>query len=233
MSKTICLCFCMLQEKEVSSYCRELKDKYPTIKLTIVEKKGVLEIFLEGDDFLDELSSKIICRFQTFYFGQNSLVSHLQEQFILQNKTLALAESCTGGAVAAEICKIPDASKYFLGSIVAYSDHFKELFLEVSRTTLQNVGAVSKEAVVEMVKALFDKTNTDFALAVSGFIGPSGGFKNTHVQEVYIAVAQRGTFIDVGKIIAPFDRKGNIELLVALCLGALWRRIRYNQKSFS
>ena len=157
--------------------------------------------------------------------SQEQLAEQLHAAFIDREKTLALAESCTGGAIAATLTAIPGASKFFLGSIVVYSNEWKESFLGVSSQTLQSHGAVSAETVTEMVEGLFARTKADYAVAVSGVLGPSGGSATRPVGTVYVSIAQRGKQIHVDLIQAPKDRKLAIDFLTQMILEALWNKL--------
>lgn len=149
----------------------------------------------------------------------------LHVAFLKSQKTLALAESCTGGAMASALTAIPGASRFFLGSLVVYSNAWKEAFLGVSPTTLQTKGAVSAEAVEEMVRGLFHRTECDFAAAVSGVAGPTGGTPAKPVGTIFIAVGKRGESIDVQRLHAPKDRKGAIDFAVQTTFEVLLQRI--------
>jgi PncC family amidohydrolase len=165
--------------------------------------------------------------------SQEHLVKQLQEAFLESGKTLALAESCTGGAIAAALTAIPGASKFFLGSVVAYSNEWKESFLGCSSQTLQTKGAVSLEVVAEMVDGLFARTDADFCVAVSGVLGPSGGSAARPVGTVFVAIGKRGDNLDAGLIHAPQDRKCAIDFLVITILAALLSRLVHNKKTFT
>jgi nicotinamide-nucleotide amidase len=117
--------------------------------------------------------------------------------------------------------------------MVVYSNAWKERFLQVSHSTLQEKGAVSREVVTEMVRGLFQETDADYAAAVSGIVGPSGGSLEKPIGTIYIAVGQRGGKMDVGVIQAPQDRISGIDFAVHLTLGALWRRLVHNTATFS
>jgi PncC family amidohydrolase len=149
----------------------------------------------------------------------------LHAAFLKSGKTLALAESCTGGAMAAALTSIPDASKFFLGSLVVYSNAWKELFLGVSPALLRTKGAVSREAVEEMVRGLFNRTECDFAAAVSGIAGPTGGTPDKPVGTIFIAVGKRGSTIDVQHVHAPTGRKAAIDFTVQTTFEALYQRL--------
>ncbi len=145
----------------------------------------------------------------------------IHDALIKSGKTLALAESCTGGKIAASLTSIPGASKFLLGSLVVYSNEWKEKFLHVSPKTLQKHGAVSAETVKEMVAGLFTNTSCDLAAAVSGVAGPDGGTPEKPVGTIYIAVCKRGEEPQVQLIHAPPHRDQAIDLAVKKTLSAL------------
>jgi nicotinamide-nucleotide amidase len=114
-----------------------------------------------------------------------------------QKKTLALAESCTGGFIANQITDVPGASKVFLGGIVAYSNEVKQKFLGVRAGTLARYGAVSESVAKEMAEGARKRFGADVAIAVTGIAGPTGGTKMKSRGTVFIAVAGAfGTFVE-------------------------------------
>jgi nicotinamide-nucleotide amidase len=106
-----------------------------------------------------------------------------------QKRTLALAESCTGGFIANQITNVPGASKIFLGGVVAYSNEVKQRFLGVRAKTLKQHGAVSEAVAREMAEGAREKFGADFAIAVTGIAGPSGGTRDKPTGTVFIALA--------------------------------------------
>ncbi len=94
---------------------------------------------------------------------------------ISQKKTLCTAESCTGGYIAHLLTSISGSSAYYDGSIVTYSYKAKEALLKVNHQTLERVGAVSEEVVIQMAKGALATIKTDYVIAVSGIMGPDGG----------------------------------------------------------
>lgn len=136
------------------------------------------------------------------------------------NQTLATAESCTGGYIAHLITSVPGSSAYFAGSIVGYSNSIKENVLEVSADTLKNFGAVSKEIVLEMANNAKKLMQTDYAIAVSGIMGPDGGTEEKPVGTVWIAVAGKRETV-AQKIQTRFNRERNIEVTAINALNML------------
>ena len=106
-----------------------------------------------------------------------------------QKKTLALAESCTGGNIANRVTNVPGASAVFLGGVVSYANDAKEKFLGVRAETLKQNGAVSEAVASEMAEGAREKFGADFALAVTGIAGPTGGTPEKPVGTVFIALA--------------------------------------------
>ena len=113
----------------------------------------------------------------------------LSDIFWKESLTLATAESCTAGNIAAMITAIPGSSRFYKGGIIAYSDEVKVNILGVSPETLASVGAVSEETVIEMVKGAMKSMNSDCAVATSGIAGPTGGTPGKPVGTMWIAVA--------------------------------------------
>jgi len=131
-----------------------------------------------------------------------------------RNKTLATAESCSGGYIAHLITAIPGSSAYYKGTVVAYSYDVKEDILGVKHETLEIKGAVSEETVTEMLQGLFQKTSADYGIATSGVMGPDGGTGDKPVGTVWVAVGSRKK-IFAKRLQFRFDRIKNIELTAA------------------
>ena len=105
-----------------------------------------------------------------------------------QKRTIALAESCTGGLVAHRLTNVPGSSAYLIGGVVSYANEAKERMLGVSHQILQEHGAVSQETAREMARGVRRLLQTDIALAVTGIAGPSGGTPEKPVGLTYIAL---------------------------------------------
>lgn len=106
-----------------------------------------------------------------------------------RHQTIATAESCTGGRLAAALNAQSGASAYYMGSVVAYDNTIKEQVLGVKHDTLLEWGAVSEQTVREMAEGVRVLMNTDYAIATSGIAGPTGGTPEKPVGTVWIAWA--------------------------------------------
>lgn len=137
-----------------------------------------------------------------------------------KNKTLGTAESCTGGYIAHLLTAEPGASAFFLGSVISYANAVKNEVLHVAEQTLQTYGAVSEETVREMLTGALALLKTDYAVAVSGIMGPDGGTADKPVGTVWIA-AGNAAHIVTRKFNFRFDRRRNIELTANYALNLL------------
>jgi nicotinamide-nucleotide amidase len=148
------------------------------------------------------------------------LEKKLGKLLLQKGKTMATAESCTGGYMAHLITSIPGSSEYFKGSVVSYSNEVKEQVLGVQKNTLETAGAVSEETVREMVAGLLKQIKADFGIAVSGIMGPGGGSAEKPTGTVWIAVAHEGQ-IQTQKLHFRFNRERNIRLSAIAALEML------------
>jgi nicotinamide-nucleotide amidase len=156
-----------------------------------------------------------------------SLQMALLELLRSKNKSLSTAESCTGGYIAHLITSIPGASSNYKGSVVAYDNEVKKQVLRVAPETLQKVGAVSEEVVKEMVVGAIAQLHTDYAIAVSGIMGPDGGTPEKPVGTVWVAAGHREKQT-TQKFHFRYDRQRNIEMTAIQALNLLRKFILEN-----
>src|SRR5690606_5412877 len=139
--------------------------------------------------------------------------------------TLSTAESCTGGAISAQITAVPGASQMFQGAAVVYSNQAKIDVLGVSSDTLIQYGAVSESTVKEMAEGAKRVFGTDYAIATSGIAGPGGGTETKPVGTVCIAVAGKSE-TRTQTFHFKNDRAINIERTVIAGLTMFWDMVK-------
>ena len=119
---------------------------------------------------------------------ENELAIVLGKKLLEQHKTLAFAESCTGGLASSLVTDIAGSSEYLVGSAVTYTNEAKHKLLEVQETTLTSYGAVSEQTACEMAQGVRKLFGSDFGVGITGNAGP-GGSEGKPVGLVYIAIA--------------------------------------------
>jgi PncC family amidohydrolase len=144
-----------------------------------------------------------------------------------KGKTMATAESCTGGYIAHLITSIAGSSAYYKGTLVSYANEVKENILGVKKETLTKFGAVSEETVKEMVIGTIKALDVDYAIATSGIMGPDGGSEEKPVGTVWIAAANKEK-VETLKLNLRFDRERNITITANNALNFLRKFILTN-----
>ncbi len=137
--------------------------------------------------------------------GHACLASLVVEQLRSMERTVALAESCTGGLLANSFTDVPGSSKVFAGSAVCYANDAKVNLLGIPECLIAQHGAVSAECAAAMATAAIEKFGSDYAISVTGFAGPGGGTEADPVGTVYIGYASP-TGVWSRRIVLPGDR---------------------------
>ena len=122
--------------------------------------------------------------------GDTTLEQRVGQLLSERHRTLALAESCTGGLISHRITGIAGSSAYYLGGVTSYANDVKFKLLGVTPATLEKYGAVSQETALEMSHGIRERIGADFGLSVTGIAGPSGGTPEKPVGTVWISIAQ-------------------------------------------
>lgn len=151
----------------------------------------------------------------------DALVKNIQSLFIEKGWTLSLAESCTGGALAARLTSMPGCSNYFLGSIVAYSNEIKIKTLNINESILNEYGAISEPVASQMANEVRKLMNSDYSLAVSGIAGPGGGTASKPVGTICAALARR----EGSPLVWTFHLDGSREVIISQAVEALLNRL--------
>lgn len=137
-----------------------------------------------------------------------------------KGKTVGTAESCTGGYIAHLITREPGSSEIFKGSVISYANQVKEDVLHVQPAILEQYGAVSEQTVIQMVKGALNELKTDYALATSGIMGPTGGTPEKPVGLVWVAVGDKYR-VKATSFNFRFDRNRNIDMTATNALNFL------------
>lgn len=152
----------------------------------------------------------------------------IQKLFIKKKWTLSLAESCTGGFLAACFTQNSGASQFFLGSLVTYSNELKIKILKVPGEVLQTSGAVSSEVASFMAQGVLNLTGSDFTMAVTGIAGPTGGSVEKPVGTVWGAIGKRGE----PPCAWQFHAAGNRKMVIEYSINALLTQLLVYCKLF-
>ena len=168
-------------------------DDYPQINVAFLPRFTGVDIRLTTSDknTLNRLVDQISPVIQKYHFGGEGVeLEDVVGKLLIKNrKTIATAESCTGGLIGDRLTNISGSSLYYKGGIVAYSNSVKEKTIGVKKETLDSAGSVSEETSLEMARGIRNKLNADIGLSTTGIAGPKGGTKEKPVGLVYIAIS--------------------------------------------
>jgi len=230
--------FFQLTENSVDLTLRILKERYPHVEVGIYPTQGALSVSLmceaKGErEAFKELEEPLLFlkqQFAAYVFESTSgkLEEAIHHLFIDNKLTLSLAESCTGGGMAAALTKLSGCSRYFLGSLVCYANSLKTQLLHVPEDTLREYGAVSEEVVRQMAIGALEVTGSDFSIAVTGIAGPDGGTPTKPVGTVYGAIGAKGREPRIVKLLIPRTRSVIIERTINILLSELLKEVRDN-----
>lgn len=190
--------------QRVAPFTRALEEKYPdTVSFGVHISFPCIDLTLEvwkakgkkspTPREIDRVSAEICKAVGELCFTRErkTLAEVVFELLREKQKTLALAESCTGGLVAKLLTDFPGSSEVFLGGVVSYANEAKESCLQVQKETLTRHGAVSLETVKEMAEGIRNSLRADYALAISGISGPGGGTKDKPVGTTCVALSSK------------------------------------------
>ncbi len=150
-------------------------------------------------------------------------------ELVVAGKTLATAESCTGGWIAKALTDVAGSSRCFGYGVVSYANGAKESLLGVNPATLNEYGAVSEEVVTEMAEGALSLSGADYAVAVSGVAGPDGGSEEKPLGSVWIGWATRaagGLQTEAGYYLLAGDRAAIRSATVVRALQGIRERLK-------
>ena len=170
------------------------------LKLAYLPNLGRVRLRISGkgpdrksiNDKIDKEIEKLLPLIKNIFVGYEDVSSFeekIQAQFLLKNKTLSLAESCTGGEISARLAKVPGASKYFVGSIISYQTQSKSDLLSVPKNIIEKNSVVSKQVAEIMAQNVRKKFNSSLGVATTGNAGPSKGDSDAEIGTVWISIS--------------------------------------------
>jgi nicotinamide-nucleotide amidase len=188
----------MIPESQADKLLAPIYTTYTDVETTILAHGGDIQLTLlcskpkaeTAQARVDELAGKLEEALEDWLYSSNgeSLEQIVLYYLGLRQSTLAVAESCTGGLVAARITSVPGASRSFLGGAIVYADTLKHAFAGVSPQMIAEHGAVSAEVAKALATGIRIRTGATIGLAVTGIAGPTGGTEEKPVGLVYIAL---------------------------------------------
>jgi len=119
----------------------------------------------------------------------DKILTKIHKKLLKQGKTIAIAESCTGGLLCGQLTKNPGASNYFLLGVVAYSNKSKEAILQIPAKLISKYGAVSRQVAISMAKNIRKKSKADLGISITGLAGPTGATINKPIGTVFICLS--------------------------------------------
>ncbi len=224
-----------LPESEVDQRIAPLYKPYRNPATTILASPGTIEVRLrarasseeEAETLLTELGDKIELALGDHVYSTKgeSLEEVVALYLMMRQKTVAVAESCTGGLLAERLTRTPGSSNYFLGGAVCYSNELKTKLAGVPPALIDEHGAVSKPVARALAEGIRQRTGASMGVGVTGVAGPGGGSAEKPVGLVYVALADElGTQVREFRFPGPRDR---IRLWASqMALEMIRRRIR-------
>ena len=131
---------------------------------------------------------------------KETLEGLVAKKLILKKRTIAIAESCTGGLLSKRLTDIPRSSKFIKLNLVTYSNEAKTKLLKVPQKLIKKYGSVSQEVASAMARGIKNLANVDIGLSITGIAGPTGGTKTKPVGLVYFGFA-KGKKVETRKML--------------------------------
>lgn len=185
---------CGLGESAVEERLQPLQNRQEDLQIAYCVHYGIVDVrFSSRSGHLSADSVEILAHQarelmeENFVcFGDCSLAEAVQRELRALDRTLGVAESCTGGLLSDAFTNIPGASKSFVGGIVCYTNDVKVAQLGVPESLLAQHGAVSAECAIAMASGVAERLSADYGLSITGFAGPGGGDQENPVGTIHI-----------------------------------------------
>ena len=185
---------CGVGESVIEERVQPIVGKYPDVTVAFCVHYGIVDVRLSSRDqsfprerlkeisleTIDFLGEDFVCQ------GHCSLAKVVYHELRALDRTIAIAESCTGGSLSDAFTNVSGASKVFAGGVVCYTNDVKVSKVGVPESILEQHGAVSPECAVAMASGIAERLSTDYGLSVTGFAGPDGGDEDNPVGTIHL-----------------------------------------------
>ncbi len=203
-------------ESHVEERIAPIYKRYEKVNTTVLAALGEIQIHLrlwseepeEAKRTLDEIERGFDIALTDRIFSRNGQPLHevVAHELTMNNTTIAVAESCTGGLLAQRLTSIAGSSSYFLGGVVCYSNERKTAWADVPPELIASKGAVSPEVAVALADGIRRRVGSMIGVGVTGIAGPGGGSEEKPVGTVHIALAHSGGLAERA-VTLPGDRE--------------------------
>ncbi|MCK5542107.1 MAG: competence/damage-inducible protein A [Desulfobacterales bacterium] len=224
-------------ESKAAQNLEGFEEKFPMLQLGFRAAFPIIEIKLSSPAISDDVKVR-----ESFSKAHNwalskfvaanvvsdkglSMEEEVARLLIEKQKTIAVAESCTGGLISSLLTDVPGSSAYFLFSAITYSNEAKINILNVNQSTIIKHGAVHQNTAEEMAKGVMEKAGADFGISTSGIAGPTGGTDEKPVGTICIGFAKKGYSTAKTYCLNFNDRTRNKKVFAATCLNTLRKEL--------
>jgi nicotinamide-nucleotide amidase len=224
----------MMPESDLDQSISPVYKRYSNPVTTVLADIGDIQIHLrarcptaeEAERRIEELGSQIetVLGDRIYTRDGEPLEAVVGAMLLKRGETLSVAESCTGGMLAERITSVPGSSKWFIGGFVTYAESMKTALAGVRSDILLAHGAVSPQTAEAMATGCRERTETSWAISITGVAGPDGGTEENPQGSVYIGVAGADG-CEVTRIFAPGDRQRTRRMATQAALDLLRRRL--------
>jgi nicotinamide-nucleotide amidase len=201
-----------IPESEIAKALREIEadTDLSALEITTCLRRGELEIEIRhrpgADAAREQLVADLVKRYERFVFSTDGSTIDEQIADLLRGHRIGLAESCTGGLLAARLTERPGSSDYVAGGVVSYSNEAKRDLLGVDAALIETHGAVSPEVAHAMAQGALARVDADVSVSITGIAGPGGGTEEKPVGTVCWCVMSSDGRVLARDTVMPGDR---------------------------
>jgi nicotinamide-nucleotide amidase len=221
-------------ESAIQELLQHIFDKQSNPTVAPYAKDGEVHLRITAKCQTDEEAISLLMEMKTmitsilkeniYGYDEESLEYIVYQLLKKKNKTISIAESCTGGMISGRLTNVSGVSSVFMNSIVTYSNEAKMKFINVREDTLIKHGAVSAETAKEMAQGIMEVSGTDIGISVTGIAGPDGGTADKPVGLFYIGIAI-GDIVEAHRFFYPGSRERIRNNAVIKALDILRRKL--------